>query len=236
MNKLLIFDIYGDYAHFKQFFTTTSPLSFPFPPPPTVNGIIGAIIGLEKKDNYYQRVLLDANVKIAIGIKKSIKKVRYSLNLINTKKGFWKIKQRTQIRTEFIKDPKYRIYFTCDNDDIYNQLKEKLENHHSHYTISLGLAYLLADFEFIGEYDFETRAEETTSINSIVTRNSLLENTLPSFLDVEIFKMKTPIRMNPERVVEKYEDIFYERTGKVMECQLKGFQKVGNGENIVFLS
>jgi CRISPR-associated protein Cas5h len=236
MNKLLIFDIYGDYAHFKQFFTTTSPLSFPFPPPPTVNGIIGAIIGLEKKDNYYQRVLLDANVKIAIGIKKSIKKVRYSLNLINTKKGFWKIKQRTQIRTEFIKDPKYRIYFTCDNDDIYNQLKEKLENHHSHYTISLGLAYLLADFDYIGEYDFETRAEETASINSIVTRNSLLENTLPSFLDVEIFKMKTPIRMNPERVVEKYEDIFYERTGKAMECQLKGFQKVGNGENIVFLS
>lgn len=235
MNKLLIFDIYGDYAHFKQFFTTTSPLSFPFPPPPTVNGIIGAIIGLEKEDNYYQRVLLNANVKIAIGIKNPVKKVRYSLNLIDTKKGFWKIKQRTQIRTEFIKDPKYRIYFTCDNDDIYIQLKEKLENHHSHYTISLGLAYLLADFKCIGEYNFETRTDETTSINSIVSRSSLSENTLPSFLNVEIFKMKTPIRMNPDRVVEKYEDIFYERTGKAMECQLMEYQKVGNGENVVFL-
>lgn len=110
-----------------------------------------------------------------------------------------------------------------------------MQNHHSHYTISLGLAYLLADFEYIGEYDFETLTDETASINSIVTRGSLLDNTLPSFLNVEIFKMKTPIRMNPDRVVEKYEDIFYERTGKAMECQLMEYQKVGNGENVVFL-
>ncbi|MDI3478645.1 MAG: CRISPR-associated protein Cas5h, partial [Thermoanaerobacterium sp.] len=32
--KSLIFDIYGDFGHFKKYYTTSSPLTFSFPPPP----------------------------------------------------------------------------------------------------------------------------------------------------------------------------------------------------------
>ncbi|MFB3896899.1 MAG: CRISPR-associated protein Cas5, partial [bacterium] len=31
--KILVFDIWGDLGHFRKFYTTTSPLSFSFPPP-----------------------------------------------------------------------------------------------------------------------------------------------------------------------------------------------------------
>lgn len=47
--KVLAFDIWADYAHFRKFYTTTSPLTFSFPPPPTIAGILGAIYGTEKK-------------------------------------------------------------------------------------------------------------------------------------------------------------------------------------------
>lgn len=51
MDKMLVFDVWGDYAHFRRFYTTTSPLSFPIPPRTALCGLIGAIIGLEKEGN-----------------------------------------------------------------------------------------------------------------------------------------------------------------------------------------
>ena len=48
--KSLIFDIYGDFGHFKKYYTTSSPLTFSFPPPPTIKGMLGAIGGISKTE------------------------------------------------------------------------------------------------------------------------------------------------------------------------------------------
>jgi len=37
--ETLVFDVKGDLGHFRKFYTTSSPLTFSFPPPPTVRGI-----------------------------------------------------------------------------------------------------------------------------------------------------------------------------------------------------
>lgn len=50
MNSILVFDLWGDLGHFKKPYTTTSPLSYAFPPRPTVAGIISAIVGLKKEE------------------------------------------------------------------------------------------------------------------------------------------------------------------------------------------
>src|SRR6056297_2513109 len=122
MNKLLVFDIWADYAHFKKYYTTTSPLSFSIPPKTTLYGIVGAILGLDKKEylNYFQQ----GRAKIGIEIKRPIKKTRISLNLIDTKKArlMSRIDTRTQIKTEFLKDVKYRIYFYHQDIELYEKL------------------------------------------------------------------------------------------------------------------
>ena len=46
--KVLVFDIWADYGHFRKFYTTTSPLTFSFPAPSTIAGILGAIYGAGK--------------------------------------------------------------------------------------------------------------------------------------------------------------------------------------------
>ena len=38
--KLLAFDIWGDYAYFRRGYTTTSTVSFPFPSRTTISGLI----------------------------------------------------------------------------------------------------------------------------------------------------------------------------------------------------
>ncbi|RMG82383.1 MAG: CRISPR-associated protein Cas5, partial [Bacteroidetes bacterium] len=48
-HKLLVFDISGEYGHFRKFNTTTSPLTYSFPPLPALAGLLGAILGIERE-------------------------------------------------------------------------------------------------------------------------------------------------------------------------------------------
>ena len=43
---VLVFDIEGDMALFRKPYTTTSMVSYPFPPPTAVAGMLGAIVGI----------------------------------------------------------------------------------------------------------------------------------------------------------------------------------------------
>lgn len=235
MNKILKFKIWGDYAHFKKFYTTTSPLTFEFPPPPTIIGMISAIIGLDKSE-YLQWFQNRDEYKISLSIRNPINKVRWSQNLIDTKHSFWSIKNRTQIRIEFLKNPLYFIYFYHDDSQIYDKLRENLKNHNSKYSLCLGLSELLANFEYVDEFLLEkTNSEDWINLNSVLPVSSLLDKDSIDFeLTREIFKVNYPISMLPDRVVDKREDILFERNGNPIKCRLQEYWKSENGENIVF--
>ncbi|MCM8771229.1 MAG: type I-B CRISPR-associated protein Cas5b, partial [Candidatus Omnitrophica bacterium] len=161
--KVLVFDIWGDYGHFRKFYTTSSPLTFSFPPPSTIAGVLGAVYGAGKEE--YLDIFSFDKCKIAVKIVKPVKKVRMGINLINTKGGCWTLcsskyhEPRTQIRTEFLRDPYFRIYFACKQENIFKEIANCLKEHKSEYTISLGLSELLADFKYVGEYNSEQRSD-----------------------------------------------------------------------------
>ncbi|MBC7321401.1 type I-B CRISPR-associated protein Cas5 [bacterium] len=236
--KTLIFDIWGDFAHFKRFYTTSSPLTFSFPPPPTVKGILGAIIGSDK--NNYLKVFSRDKCTIAIQILNPIKKIRLGLNHINTKGNFWRPTKkgtheaRTQIPCEFVKDPAYRIYVSHKDEEIFDALVKNLKAHKTFFTISLGLSELLADFKYIGIMEFEEVKEEETEISSILPANLILEG-IEFREGYRYFKERIPIDMNQDRVVEKYEDVLYESQGKKIYAMIESFWKGEDGTCVAFL-
>lgn len=236
MAKILAFRLWGDYAHFKKYYTTTSPLTFEIPPPPTLIGIISAIIGLDK-DEYLSFFQNKDEYKLAICLDKPVKKVRWSLNLIDTKKHFWIIHNRTQIRTEFLKEASYIIYCHHTNSDIYNRLKTHLQNHESVYSISLGLSELLANYEFLGEMEYEfNTSTDWINLNSVLPYSQLLnDNSIDFGIDQEIFKINYPIMMDTERIVHKRDDIIFERNAKPVKCRVKQFAETQKGDKIVFI-
>ncbi|MGB9798426.1 MAG: type I-B CRISPR-associated protein Cas5b, partial [bacterium] len=135
--RVIVFDIWGDYAHFRRFYTTTSPITFSLPPPPTVLGLIGAIIGLGK--NEYLKVLNYTSTYVGIRLLKPVKKIRMGINLINTKSNIWWLKERregarTPTRFEFLKEPAFRIYFYHKSKEIMARLEENLKAHKSFFT------------------------------------------------------------------------------------------------------
>jgi CRISPR-associated protein Cas5h len=236
--QALVFDIFGDLAHFRRFYTTSSPLTFSFPPPPTIAGMLGAIIGIDKTK--YLEVFSSEKCKISVRIVKPIKKIRIGLNLINTKGNFWiptkkgTHEARTQIRTEFIKDPYYRIYISHEDNNIFNELISKLSRHESFFTISLGLSELLADFNYIGVSDLKEIKQYEGSIYSLIPMYYIRDSKIIFEDGKKYFKERVPIIMNSERKVEKYDDVIFEAQGYNIKASVSECWEMDNGEHILF--
>lgn len=237
--KVLVFDLWGDYGHFRKFYTTSSPLTFSFPPPSTIAGILGAIFGAGKDE--YLRLFAEEKSSIAIKIVNPVKKVRMGINLINTKGNYWVLyrnkyhEPRTPIRAEFLKKPYFRIYFTHEDEKMLLRLAQLVEEHKSIYTVSLGLSELLADFKFIGIYATEKILDRVAvEIDTPIVASNLTPNRFEIEPEKKYFKEKIPIIMNPERKIEKYDDVIFESQGKTIKAQLNTYYKLENGENIAF--
>lgn len=236
--KVLVFDIWGDMGHFKKFYTTSSPLSFAFPPPTTIRGMLGAILGVDK-DNYME-FFSKERCLISLKIMAPIKKMRMGLNHINTKDNFWtpvkhgSHEARTQIRTEFIKDPYYRLYVSHFDNEVFNTLAEYVSSHKSVFTLSLGLSELLADFRFNGIYDTEEVENSEVEIATVIPFYRMAEKGIKFEEGKKYFKERMPIDMDKERVVWHYQDVLYEPEGKVISICMKKYWLTERGEAIAF--
>ena len=252
MDKMLVFDVWGDYAHFRRFYTTTSPLSFPIPPRTALCGLIGAIIGLEKEGNDYLKYFPTESAHIALRLLNPIKKTVIAENLINTKNargpGMNLINKnggRTQIRFEFLKDQKYRIYFyyTDGENDLYQKLKYNLTNHKTKYTTCLGLSENIANFKFVGEFEINILSckNDYVAIDTVLPLQKTSEKEGIMFeREGEYFSIRMPVELNTERVVTKYRDIIFDRKGRPIKAKLKEPHTIvnyadGRSENIVFI-
>jgi CRISPR-associated protein Cas5h len=236
--KTLVFDIFGDLGHFKKFYTTSSPLTFTFPPPPTVRGMLGAIIGCDKSE--YLKVFSHHSCKIAVRILTPVKKIRMGLNHINTKGNYWfpakkgSHEARTQIRTEFVKDPAYRFYITHKDDNIFTELEKNIKQHKMVFTLSLGLSELLAGFRYHDTLDFQEIINVKEEIASVVPMNLIKEYGIVFEEGKKYFKEKLAIEMTQERVVERYRDVLFEVQGKTILTHVEKCWKGENGEHITF--
>lgn len=236
--KILALDIWGDYGHFRKFYTTTSPLTFSFPPPPTIAGILGAIYGADK-DEYLDVFSLN-KCHIAIKIVKPIKKVRMGLNLINTKGNIWTLignkyhEPRTQIRTEFLKDPHYRIYVSHEEEKVMDELVQLVREHKSIYSVSLGLSELLCNYKYEGIFKGKEMANGEVELISPITTSNIMRDGLTIESGKKYFKERMPIVMTPDRVVENYDNVIFEPDGKPIRAKVKSCWQLENGEVIAF--
>jgi len=237
MDRVLVFDIWGDYGHFRKFYTTTSPLTFAFPPRTAICGLVGAIIGLDKGSEYLER-LSGENFWAGVRILEPLRFTRMMINLIDTTTSpasFHRIQQRTQVRFEFVKDPKYRIYVRHEDEEIMRKLKGFLQEHKTYYTPCLGLSELIANFEFVGECGLREEDGGEVEIKSVVPEKYLLggfefEN------GVECFSVRVPNKMDVDRKVVEYQDVMFERNAKPLKVRVNRYWHVeGMGENILFL-
>ncbi len=236
LNKALVFDIWGDYAHFRKMETTTSPLTYSIPTGTAISGLVAAILGLGR-DTYYDAFSRE-NFEFSIRILKPIKKIRLNINIIKTDVGFylWDIRgtPRSPTPYEFLKMPHYRIYINLKEPEFHDRLKYYIKNHKTTYTPYLGLSELIANFNFVGEFDIITKEAENDQIHSILNKKDAkvkIEN-LKEGMKWNIENI--PLYMNSERCVNEYSNVLLEQSGRPITIEKGLFCKIGE-ENVVFL-
>ena len=231
--KTLVFDLFGPYAMFRKVFTPISPVSYPFPPPPTVIGMIGAICGYNK-DEYLEKIGWDT-IHIGISIKNPIKRYRAGINLINTKgnKYFRLVGENphVQIPHEFLKDVHYRIFISDANENAMKDLEKHLSEDTNVYTVSLGLAQCLAEVKFIGSFESKALPHGTHEISTVIPREQAEDLLLSGGKSYGLFRI--PVRMQPNRVVAEYSEVIVDESGLAIKVVTSKAQDVG-GENVLF--
>jgi len=247
--ELLIFDISGEYGHFRKYNTTTSPLSYSIPTRTAIAGILGAILGMEReiRDGVYpegaepvQEFFSKELSDMAVQIMRPVKKENIGFNLINTKMSFYDLTRagRTQIEFELVKDVHYRIYLAMENTAKFEELSERIENKRHHFTPYLGLAQFTAQVEFVqratanevasnGEF-----AEIVTAVNM-----SKLQGEPPVEFQRDYFYSANnmPIAMNRDREVLEYSEVLIEKNGNPLRVRVSDYYTVDGVGNILFL-
>lgn len=237
-DTVLIFDVWGDYGCFRRFYTTRSPLTYNFPPRPTLAGLAGAILGIGK--DQVAKEFHPGRVEFAIRIMRPVKKVRFGINWVETKGQVLRtgrVTERTQILTEFVKDPCYRIYVRAD-PDLGERLAKHLRYHTSVYTPCLGLSELLADFCWKGEYRVTPLPPGQYEVSSVLPTDKVCWPDEGEGVTFEAGKLYDAKRMpriiSPQRTVQEWHDVLSETTGKPIKACVKEAWKV-NDDIVVFL-
>jgi len=200
-----VFEISGRMAMFRKPYTTTSSVSFPFPPPTALAGMIAAIVGIpngagEKgfKADFWKKM---EGTRIALRILHPVSWHRETIN-------FWNVKEpqknpHIQVRHQFLLNPKYRIFV---DGGLSRVLKEKLAEGKFVYTPYLGVAYALSNLEYLGDFNGE-ECHLPIKVNTVV----------PFLKDVEInvletggvFREDVPFSMDTDRGLKQSVSVLY---------------------------
>lgn len=234
--KFLVFDFWSEYGHFKKPYTTSSPLTFSIPPRTSLSGIIAAICGIDKKE--YTKLFTRDKAKIAVGVRKPIKKIRLGINLINYNDSMTRIEGKNPTRVEYLKEPEYRIYFRHRDEKLHDAFKKHLMRHTSVYTPTMGLSENLSNFKYIGEYSIinESISEDCIEINSTIPLEDVKAGDIKFNYNHEYFTETMPLELDEDRRVKDYGEILFEKSGNAISGVFSDYIYLGEiKERIIVL-
>ena len=200
-----VFEISGRMAMFRKPYTTTSSVSFPFPPPTALAGMIAAIVGIpngagEKgfKADFWKKM---EGTRIALRILHPISWQRETIN-------FWNVKEpqknpHIQVRHQFLSNSKYRVFV---DGTLSRALKEKLVEGSFVYTPYLGVAYALSKLEYLGDF-YGEGCHLPKKVNTVVPLlNGVEINVLESG---GVFREDVPFSMDTNRGLKQSIPVLY---------------------------
>jgi len=172
--KTLVFTVKGQFAHWRKWFTTTSALTYSFPPRTAIVGLIGATLGIQRDD--VSSVFPMNMTRIAVCpmtriIKDRLPQIWFQSPIRITGgriADLDKASERFQANLEVIRYPYYRIVFWHKDQDLMNDLNGRLKGKQWFYPPYLGMLGFLADVEFEADDEAEEKNARNVELHSIL--------------------------------------------------------------------
>ncbi|MGE3808610.1 MAG: CRISPR-associated protein Cas5 [Gemmataceae bacterium] len=147
METVVVFELRGSIAHYRRPDTLGTHASYPFIPRTTLRGLIGAILGVEYRE---EGDVLPAEARCGLCLLAPVKTVAQELSLHGKK---W-VRQGEQDSSfhrptslELVVNPHYRVFYAGPQAD---ELADRLENRQSCFHTYLGSAFCLTFPEWVG--------------------------------------------------------------------------------------
>lgn len=237
--KLIVFELWGKFAHFRKFYTNSSSLSYSIPPRTTAGGILAAILGLER-DSYYEEFNSE---NLFIGVRKltSTRKIMQSLNYIRATTGgeLNYPKSHTQIPFELVMGDNnvgYRFYVTHKDEKIRQDINRRLSNNKPVYPPYFGSATFNCSINYIGQYGWEwTESNQYKDFYTAIDSNRIDRLDLTS-TEGRLIKERMPKDFGKDRIIKDVTTYIYNEDGKAIRAKFLGeYARLDNGENITFM-
>lgn len=139
--SLVSFQLRGTMAHFRMPDTTITHSSYPFPPKPTILGLIGAIIGVDNESKEWSEFLREKHF-IGIALTSPLKKTCTVLSLLG--KDFLSSGEDFNRPTsvEFIVKPSYRIFYSGPvADKLFTFISDSKSTYHTYFGSAFCLVF-----------------------------------------------------------------------------------------------
>lgn len=179
--RCLSFELRGPFAHFRRIEGNVVKQTYRIIPRTTTAGLVAAILGLER-DSYYE-IFEPGCSRIAVEPLRELRSIDMPQLTLSTNDATMeshgstrtvKVRlpnpeaDRQQHNYEVLVDPAYRIDLWLDNDAVYTNFREYLEQGLSHYTPSLGVSEHLATVEYLGEFTPEPASDDELAVDSAI--------------------------------------------------------------------
>lgn len=237
--KVVVFDLYGKFAHFKKFYTNSSSLTYGIPPRTTIAGMVAAILGLER-DSYYE-VFNSANLFIGVRKLNATRKLLQTLNYMKATSMTELIapKDHTQVPFEILigeDNVSFRIYLSHKDDSIFNEIENRIKNNEITYPPYLGSASFGCNICYIGTYDSEVLdSKGYIKINTAIRSNDIEEINFENYTG-RLIKERMPVDFYNERIIKEVTTYIYDDDGNPIEVKFKEkVVRLTNGDIITFM-
>ncbi|GAA0284373.1 type I-B CRISPR-associated protein Cas5b [Halobacterium noricense] len=174
------FDVTADFAHFRKVGNNSAKPSYRVPPRTTVAGLLAGIMGMPR-DSYYD-LFSPSSSAVAVVPKTLPHTYTMGITTVNTKaddaiqylpheKSYHHsaemltpesyVKYDRQRDTyEMLVDPVYRVYVALADEDVNDELRERLEDSRYHYSPALGLSECIADIRNVETHPVDPAATD----------------------------------------------------------------------------
>lgn len=219
-DQVLVFSVKGSLAHFRQPDTTTTHATYPFPPRPTIHGLLASVLGISFDDKA-GAPFLDEEHFVGLSLLNPVRTVCAQLSMHG--KGFTggggdSFNRLTTI--ELVVSPHYLVYYTGSR---LGELAERIRKGQSVYHTYLGSAFCLTFPVFHGLYPAQDAAlgeEEPFTCACVVPQGVVREVLVEPGGNYAVARA-LPYRHVGDRFFEQTFNVIYEVNGKPLKIKVR---------------
>ncbi|NCC37562.1 MAG: CRISPR-associated protein Cas5 [Chloroflexia bacterium] len=221
----IVFQYSGRFAHFLRAEANVSAPSYPVPPRTVLLGLLGAVLGLPK-DEPQTRL---ADVRLSVHpcpifthwhftnrrqetgtVLKAPVKVTQRARATGKSPGIW------QVRQEWLIDPDFTVFVASEEQDLIDQLTDRLQRQAFHFMPCLGVSEMTARLKWKANGAVEPLAEGLHDVVSVVREDyAKLDTARACECGVAAGRLRMPSEVTEDRAFT-HRNYLYNRAGQAL--------------------